>query len=90
MFLRICRFRAQHEYIPPFSVSCLLFLTHRWVKISVGRYDVSTQPVDNNNGTCEWYQSLRLKSNFALPCDPAQVPDLIIHLMSVSHRMSFV
>lgn len=58
--------------------------THRWLRISVGRYELSAQPVDNNNGVCEWYQPLQLKSNFALPMDPEQVPDLIVHLMAVS------
>ncbi len=45
---------------------------------------MSTEPVDNNKGVCEWNQPLQLKSNFALPADPDQVPDLIIYLMAVS------
>ncbi|CAN0486900.1 unnamed protein product, partial [Hapterophycus canaliculatus] len=51
------------------------------LRISVGRYEVSTEPVENKKGVCEWYQSLQLKSNFNLAADPEQVPDLIIHLM---------
>ncbi|CBN78812.1 conserved unknown protein [Ectocarpus siliculosus] len=53
-----------------------------WIRVSVGRYELSTEPVDNNKGVCEWYQSLQLKSNFNLTADPDQCPDLIVHLMA--------
>ena len=56
----------------------------RWLRVSIGRYELKTEPVENNNGVCEWYQSLQLKSNFILPADPDQVPDVIVHLMAVS------
>lgn len=50
----------------------------------MGRYELCTEPVENNKGVCEWYQSLQLKSNFNCPADPNDVPDLVIHLMAVS------
>ncbi|CAB1121421.1 unnamed protein product [Ectocarpus sp. CCAP 1310/34] len=53
-----------------------------WIRVSVGRYELSTEPVDNNKGVCEWYQSLQQKSNFNLTADPDQCPDLIVHLMA--------
>ncbi|CAN0111503.1 unnamed protein product [Ascophyllum nodosum] len=52
-----------------------------WLRFSIGRYEVSTTPVDNKNGVCVWYQSLQLKNSFNLPLDPDQVPDLIVYLM---------
>lgn len=50
----------------------------------MGRHEVSTNAVDNVGGVCEWYRSLEIKTNFFLPADPSQVPDLIVHLMVVS------
>lgn len=53
----------------------------------MGRYELCTKPVENNKGVCEWYQPLDMKSNFNLPADPNDVPDLIIHLMAVSETL---
>eukprot|EP00752_Nemacystus_decipiens_P012043 g10677.t1 len=53
-----------------------------WIRVSVGRYELTTDEVDNLKGVCEWYNDRALKNNFNLPADPDDVPDVIIHLMA--------
>ena len=45
-----------------------------------------------HNGRCEWYQSITPDKKCLLPCDPAQIPDLIVYYCdddSADRRKSF-
>ncbi|TMW58885.1 hypothetical protein Poli38472_007030 [Pythium oligandrum] len=50
------------------------------LKISIGRYQVSSSRVDNIKGLCHWNQYLEI-SDVKLPADLEHVPDVFIHLV---------